>query len=68
MPDRKLLAYWIYGGTVLVLYGLGGAQGWWKNLIRFEGTRWIGSGGSGYGGSGGGGSGWSGGGGFRGGK
>jgi len=66
MPGKKLLAYWIYGATVLALYGAGGFGGWWKNLIRFEGTRWIGSGGSGSGG--GGSSGWSGGGGFRGGK
>jgi len=44
MPGKKLLAYWIYGATVLALYGAGGFGGWWRNLIRFEGTRWIGYG------------------------
>jgi hypothetical protein len=57
---KGLVAYLIFGTTLLALYGVGGFSKWWRGIVDLGG---IGSGGSGR-------SFWgpSGGGGFRGGK
>jgi len=69
---KSLIAYALYGGSLLALYGVGGFSGWWKamHLLPRSGFSGFGpsSGGSGHGGSSWGTGGGSSGGGFRGGK